>query len=364
MEAVTLKAHISLAERGLPNAFSIDSISNGVTVLFGPSGCGKTSVLRAIAGLDQHTSTRIQFADTVWQDDTHFIPTHKRGVGYVFQEASLFDHLSVEQNIDFAIKRSSFKNSALNNHDTLSKPAVVELLGLKPLMQQPCTTLSGGQRQRVAIARALCAKPQLLLMDEPLSALDNASKAKILPYLYAACQAANMPILYVTHSVNELVRLADYVIMMEQGAVQAAGEPAELLSSLHNSLAHESGAASLLEGQVSQQDSRFALTHVSTRAGELYITQASQLNVGDHVRLKLNAKDVSIALEPQKNTSILNVLKAVIVDVDMEGSAQVLIKLDANGAPLLAKITHKSCYLLNLNVGQKVFLQIKSVALL
>ncbi len=355
---MSLSADINLAQRGFAQRFVVDEIHQGVTALFGPSGCGKTSVLRAIAGLDRHHDSRVQFSSQWWQRDSAFTPAHLRRVGYVFQEASLFEHLTVVENLSYASKRRQENSSGLESAE------IIDLLGIETLLEQPCATLSGGQRQRVAIARTLCARPKLMLMDEPLSALDNDAKRRIFPTLQLVCQQANMPILYVTHSLDEVARLADYLIVMKQGAVTDVGSANELLTNLMSPLSQQANAAAVLSGVVAEHDDAFSLMRISTDAGDILVHQDASLAVGDAIKLKLSANDISIALNAEHASSILNSLPSKITDIHQEGESQVLVKLNANGAPLLARITRKSCHKLGLHIGQTVFVQIKSVAIL
>lgn len=356
---MTLKLTVNLASKGFDQPMQLALPTQGVTAVFGPSGCGKTSLLRAISGLDQHPTSHVEFEGEVWQNDQSFVPTHQRGLAYVFQEASLFEHLTVEQNLDFALKRRQTIEG-----NTAVKSDAVELLNIGHLLLRSSNTLSGGEQQRVAIARALCANPRLLLMDEPLSALDAGHKAEILPFLEALCRGTNTPIVYVSHSINEVARLADHMVLLDNGVVLAQGPTSDMLSRLDLSLTQRADAAAVLDGTVRHKDTEFALTRVHTQAGELFVTHAEQLAVGSAVRLKLCARDVSIALEQPKQTSILNCVRAQIIEMQYQEAAQVLVRLDASGAPLLAKITKKSQQALNLNIGQSVVLQIKSVALL
>jgi molybdate transport system ATP-binding protein len=212
--------------------------ASGITALWGPSGCGKTTVLRALAGLDR-AAGRVAINDEVWQDDAagRFVPAHQRAIGYVIQEPTLFPHLNVMDNLRYGQRRANKNSSA---HDL--EPAV-ELLGIAGLLHRRPTTLSGGERQRVAIARALASQPRLLLMDEPLAALDAARKADILPYLERLHRQLSLPMIYVSHAIDEVTRLADHVVLMDQGRVLNSGALDEVFSNVNDPMADDVGAA-------------------------------------------------------------------------------------------------------------------------
>lgn len=197
--------------------------SKGITVLFGESGCGKTTLLRALAGLEKHPQASVSINQQIWQSPTQFIPTHERALGYVFQEASLFPHLNALQNIEYGLKRTTTQKQ----HIPLSD--IIDLLALQPLLNRSVTKLSGGERQRVAIARALATSPSVLLMDEPLSALDILRKQTIIPYLKELQQVFQIPIIYVSHAIDEVMQLADYLVLLEDGKVLVQGEASKLL---------------------------------------------------------------------------------------------------------------------------------------
>ena len=205
-------------------SFNFDISAEGITSIFGVSGCGKTSLLRAIAGLESHANSKLQVGDEIWQDENIFLPPHQRSIGYVFQEASLFDHLSVKDNIGYGYKRTPIDSRKI------SVEQVINLLGIQSLLDKKPAFLSGGERQRVAIARALAANPKLLLMDEPLSSLDQARKEELLPYIETVNKEMNIPILYVSHSNEEIGRLADQLIFIEDAVVKASGPISELLT--------------------------------------------------------------------------------------------------------------------------------------
>jgi molybdate transport system ATP-binding protein len=344
----------------------------GVTALFGPSGCGKTSCLRSIAGLER-AQGRVSVHGEPWQDDDsgHWLPTHQRALGYVFQEASLFPHLSAQDNIRYGLRRTP----AARQRVQLAH--LVELLGIGPLLARKPATLSGGERQRVAIARALATSPRVLLMDEPLAALDAERKAEVLPYLDLLSEQLKLPILYVSHSIDEVGRLADQVVVLQAGKVVAQGPVAELLTQLDAPLAKtlpDALQASLLEGQVcghDMQDHLWSLQIGTLPQLQLHWTQAdAHYQHGERVRLRVLARDVSLSLMPQMGSSILNSLPAVVTAIQASSPGQVLVQLRlASGAAddtphLLALVSARSARLLQLAPGLPVHAQLKGVAVL
>lgn len=329
----------------------------GVTVIYGPSGCGKTTILRAIAGLDHHPNGFLKIGETVWQEAGLFVPAHKRQLGYVFQEASLFPHLTVERNIEYGVRRTPAKQQ------TISLERVSELLGIQELLGRRPANLSGGERQRVAIARALAVSPRLLLMDEPLASLDIERKQEILPYIESLTRELDIPILYVTHSPEEVARLADHMVLLDAGRVQASGGIAEMLTRLDTPLVHRDDAGAVIDAIVVEYDEDFHLMYLEFDGGKFTVVR-KELSIGSRVRLRVAARDISITLEPQKGTSILNIFPAVIDEIIPEGTARMIIRLRIGGTPVLARVTRKSAALLDLRPGKKVFAQVKSVALL
>ncbi len=330
----------------------------GVIALFGHSGSGKTTLLRGIAGLERF-SGRLMVNGEVWQDGKVFLPIHRRPLGYVFQEASLFPHLSVKKNLTFGLQRIPPAERQIE------LAQVVEWLGIAHLLDRNPQRLSGGERQRVAIARALLTSPRLLLMDEPLSALDERSKQEILPYLERLHDALSIPVIYVSHSTDEVARLADYLVLMEQGKVQASGPIAEVMTRLDLSIARGQEAESILDAVVSAHQPEYHMTQLDTAGGTVN-TRLIESTVGSHQRVRIHARDVSIALSPQKDSSILNVLPAKVLEIAPMTDWQMLVRLglgpDAS-VPLLARITRKSYVQLDLKPGREVFAQVKSVAL-
>jgi len=343
--------------------------ARGITALFGPSGSGKTTLLRCLAGLEPSARGYLRFAGQLWQDDAEsvFVPPHRRAVGYVFQEARLFPHLSVSANLEYGRRRAgSPLGQARLNH-------IVELLGLGGLLGRYPAQLSGGEQQRTAIGRALLNEPQLLLMDEPLAALDARRKDDILPYLDELRRELDIPMVYVTHAIDEVNRLADHLVLVEQGRVQASGELMSLLSRLEYPLAHAEGAVSLIEARVAGHDDAYHLSELDFPGGPLTVARL-RAGLGEPVRVAVHARDVSITLAPAEQTSILNILAATVSEISQEDPARVTVRLrlqdsgqgsgDGEGVYLLARITRKSCERLGLAPGRGVYAQIKSVALI
>jgi len=331
--------------------------AQGVSSLFGPSGCGKTTLLRAIAGLEHHRDGYLKVGDMVWQEAGLFVPPHQRPLGYVFQEASLFPHLSVRRNLEYGVRRVA------ESERRVSLEQAIELLEIGQLLERKPDTLSGGERQRVAIARALAVSPSLLLMDEPLAALDVNRKQEILPYIESLHQDLDIPVIHVSHSPDEVARIADHLVLLESGHVVASGDVHEIFTRLDLPPALDSDAAAIIEAVVTGHDETYHLTYLEFAGGRVTVPR-EDLRVGSQVRLKLAARDVSLTLEHQSGTSILNIFPAVIDEITAEGSAQVTVRLLAGDAPVLARITKKSAADLALKPGKAVYAQVKSVALL
>ena len=329
----------------------------GVTALFGPSGSGKTTLLRCIAGLEKARGARLVVNGEVWQDGDFFLPVHKRSLGYVFQEASLFPHLSVRRNLDYGSQRSGGSGA-------VDRQGILDLLGITHLLDREPGRLSGGERQRVAIARALLTSPKLLLMDEPLAALDTQRKREILPYLERLHGTLSIPILYVSHAPDEVARLADHLVLLEQGRVLASGPLAETMARLDLPIAQDEDAAVVMEVVVGAHDAHYHLTRLDFSGGAIWVTQRD-LPVGHCSRLRILARDVSLARGGSNESSILNRLPARITAlVDDSNPAQLLVALQLGEAPMLARITRRSRDQLALQEGMTVWAQIKSVALL
>lgn len=330
----------------------------GVTGIFGASGSGKTTLLRCIAGLERATGS-LHVNGEAWQDDKIFMPTNQRSLGYVFQEANLFPHLSVRANLEYGLKRTR------HSERKVSLEQVVEWLGLSSLIERSDPTkLSGGERQRVAIGRALLTSPRLLLMDEPLSALDTASKQDILPYMERLHRELEIPVLYVSHALDEVARLSDHLLLLQQGRVIANGALNETLARLDLPTVHLDDAGVVIEGKVARHDEHYHLTRLDFSGSNLWIGQVKQ-PLGSSARVRVLARDVSIALRQVNDSSITNILAARIIEISDEGADKVNVRLSIGESHvLLSRITRRSRDLLELKVGMDVFAQVKSVALM
>lgn len=332
---------------------------HGITALFGPSGCGKTTCLRAIAGLER-AQGRVTVNGQVWQDDAtqQWRPTHQRALGYVFQEASLFPHLGTRANLEYGLKRTPAARRKVQLEQA------VELLGLSHLMDRSVQTLSGGERQRVAIARALATSPQLLLMDEPLSALDAARKAEVLPYLERLQRSLDIPVLYVSHAQDEVARLAHHVVLLQDGHVVSQGDTASTMVQRDHPMGPAAEAASLVQAHITAYDAQDHLSTATFAGGELFILGAPARQTGEPVRLRVLARDVSVALQAPACSSILNRVPAQITALREDSPGHAMLSLQAGSTTLLARVSARSVRELGLQQGLHVIAQIKSVALL
>ena len=357
--SLVARFHGALGRFTLDVAF--EAPGRGITALFGPSGCGKTSVLRCVGGL-QRLEGRFALDGDVWQDERSFRPTHKRPIGYVFQEASLFPHLSVRANLLFGHRRTVGRGVP----ESIRFDDVADLLGLGRLLDRSPEHLSGGERQRVAIGRALLSQPRLLLMDEPLAALDRFSKEEILPYLERLHGVLSVPVLYVSHDIAEVERLADHLVLLREGRVVVAGPMQELQADPALPIARMPEAGATLPAVVEGHDEAYGLTLLGLDGGRLLVPGALG-NVGTRRRVRIAASDVSLARHPQTGSTILNVLPARIVAAERHDDVQVMAVValgdGGQGARMLARVTRKSWDALELAPGQDVFAQIKGVAL-
>lgn len=329
----------------------------GVSALFGPSGSGKTTVLRAMAGLERAPEGYFSLGGEVWQDATSFLPPHRRPLGYVFQEASLFPHLTVLGNLEFGMKRIPPAERQFNPE------AVAELLGIAHLLARRPESLSGGERQRVAIARALLASPRILLMDEPLAALDQKRKFEILPYLERLHDELSIPVIYVSHAPDEVARLADHLVLLDHGRAVASGPLTETLARLDLPATFTDNAGVVLETVVGEHEPDH-LTRLDFAGGSIRVSLRKEAP-GQRLRCRIHARDVSLSLDPESRSSIVNRLPATVVKLaDTDTPGHLLVRLDVNGTPLLARVTRRSANILELTPGLKLTAQIKAVALL
>ncbi len=351
----------SRAEPRASTPFSLDltlSLPAQCVGIVGASGSGKTTLLRCIAGLERRARGALSVQGEVWQDERTFLPTHRRSLGYVFQESSLFPHLSVRDNLRFGERRVPAAARRVRFDDAVS------LLGVDTLLARAPSSLSGGERQRVAIARALLTSPKLLLLDEPLASLDLPARAQILSYLEAVQRALALPMLYVTHAPNELTRIAAHVVLLEAGRLVAAGPLQALMARPDLSLGQREDAGAVLDATLDHHDQRHHLSYLRVHDALLAISQRS-LAPGSATRLFVRARDVSLARARPLESSINNVLEVGISGVHPDRDpAYRLVTLDLSGSPLLARITALSVEQLALTPGARVYALIKSASLI
>ena len=370
-KAITGQFYLPLRQDGPGDSFALDVEftlpGRGVTGIFGPSGSGKTTLLRCIAGLQACDSGRLSVNGIPWQepgDRKKTLAVHQRPLGFVFQQPSLFPHLSAEGNLAFARKRATTPVSDAAYEE------IIALMGIAPLLCQRPAALSGGEQQRVAIARALLVQPRLLLMDEPLAALDQARKREILPYLEKLHQSLEIPILYVSHSVEEIARLADHLLLMENGKIQRAGPATELLSRTDFPVQLGDDLGVLLEAKVIERDTQWKLLRAQFSGGEFWLRDSGE-SPGDQIRIRILARDVSLTRTGDQQSSILNRLPMRVQEITGDTDpAMVLVRMvpQDNGAPrgsthIIARVTRRSLHLLALEENSPVWAQIKSVAI-
>lgn len=328
----------------------------GLTVLFGPSGSGKTSIVNALAGLLRPTQGRIVLDDRVLLDTAQNIclPAHRRGLGYVFQEGRLFPHMSVRQNLLYGQRNRPVTG------DQEGLEAVVAMLGIGDLLKRRPGALSGGEKQRVAIGRALLSQPSLILADEPLAALDQARKDEILPYFERLRDQARVPILYVSHSLNEVARLATSIICVEQGRITHAGPAAEVLADPQTALTMP-GAGALLQARVTAHHED-GLSELDTGAGALFLPRI-QAAPGSAVRVRIQAQDVMLSKGRPEGLSAINVLHGHIRDITLDHGPHAMLSIQVGEQVLLARITRRSLSTLQLERGNPCYAIMKSVTL-
>lgn len=355
-----LRGHFDLAFQPFTLAARFDIPAHGVSALFGPSGAGKSTLLRCIAGLERAPGGALRLGDELLQDDETglFVPPYERRFAFVFQEPRLFAHLSVEGNLQFAYKR------VVRRQRTIEWRQVIELLDLEPLLGRAVDHLSLGEQQRVAIGRALLSSPRLLLMDEPLASLDRQRKQEILPYIRRLSSDLRLPMLYISHSLAEILPLAQNLLLMRQGRIVASGPLLDVCADLRWADTLGVAAGAVVEGRICAHEPEFSLTCIDLHGQPLYVP-LQEGAVGTQVRVQVLARNVALALQPPASpTSLLNVLKVRVVEIaePCEQPHAVQVKLDA-GVPLLASISRKSLHSLALRPGLELYALIKAVAL-
>lgn len=350
---------LDIALQGRRGSFDLDVCfevpAMGVTAIFGRSGSGKTTVLRAVAGLERMQG-RVSIAGQSWQDGEHFLAPEQRLVGYVFQEAALLPHLSVRGNLEYALRRARTPRTSLLD--------AIEWLALERLLERRAVDLSGGERQRVAIARALLRGPALLLMDEPLAALDVAARDVILGHLEHLRDELRVPVLYVTHATDEVARLADRVVWLEGGRVRDVAPPEALFARLDMGTQLGEDAATFVSARVIRHDHAYHLTELESAWGVMFV-QRLNADSGSLVRVRLRARDISIALHEEQQTSILNVFAARVRGLLPVTAGEVLVQLECPSDPeqaVLARVTKKSVDDLGLRQGLEVYARVKGVS--
>jgi molybdate transport system ATP-binding protein len=331
--------------------------ARGITGIFGESGSGKTSLLRCIAGLEKSATAKLAVNGQLWQDSSISLsrPVHERQIAYVFQDAHLFSHLNVRKNLEYGLRRNKQQG---NGH---SLEQITELLGLASLLERAPDKLSGGEAQRVAIARALLSSPELVLMDEPLAGLDRARKEEILPFLDRLHTELDIPMLYVSHSIEEICRLCDHLVVMERGQILANDELQSVLVRMDLPILTGEAACTVIQAEVESHDPEYDLSTVSFSGGQLLIPGDCGTR-GETVRLRIQASDISLCRETPQNTTILNILPVIVDEIQPEQGPYMLLRLRAGEDRLLAKITRRSCEDLALHPGDSLLAQIKSVA--
>jgi molybdate transport system ATP-binding protein len=359
---MSLKLKLRLDRPGKPAAgdgfrldVDLEVPGRGVTAVCGPSGCGKTTLLRCVAGLEAGARGTVRIGRRIWQDDGVRLPAWRRRAGYVFQDGALFPHLDVAGNLAYGLKRRTGPGVTLAE--------ISDLLGLHSLLPRDVAGLSGGERQRVALGRALLAGPELLLLDEPLAALDRGSRRTIYPYLERISAESDIPFLYVTHALDEAARLADHLVLMDRGRAVQSGPLTTLLTTPPPGLAGGEDAGGVVFAAVDSVDAEYHLARLTFAGGTLLVPDPG-LPVGRPLRVRIHARDVSLVLTAPTGSSILNILPARVMDLIPDGTARVLVRLTVGEAVILAAVTRRSAANLGLAPGKDVFAQIKSVALL
>lgn len=344
-------------DKGFSLQLDCELPASGITAIYGPSGSGKSTLLDCIAGLRQGAADSVvRLGNETWQGPGHSTPPWKRGIGYVFQDARLFPHLDVQQNLHYALSRRPL-------HDGISPDQVVAWLELEELLSRATDTLSAGQKQRVAIGRALLSSPRLLLLDEPLANLDHAARQQCVRCLQRLSDELQLPMLYVSHDIEEVSQLADHLLLLEQGRLMEQGSLLSLCSRLDTRLSHEEQAAAILTARVTRHDANYGLSELDINGHSLFVNHLPHA-LGQSRRVRIPARDVSVCRQRPKDSSILNIMPVTVSEIENTDGARLLLRLSLGSQYLLARITRKSAVELGLTVGDQVYAQIKSVALL
>ncbi len=361
MNTFALQAKLLLAHPAPPkgNAFrlslSLAMRSGAVTALYGPSGSGKSTVLLCLAGFCGRSSkSRVHFAGEAWQAGRTWLPPHRRRIGCVFQESTLFPHMSGADNLHYALRRRRMPGPELEE--------VAEALDITPLLAHRPAEMSGGQQRRFNLARALLSGPRLLLLDEPMSGMDNRTRGQALDFLDAFRRRFGTAVLYISHSMDEISRLADELVLLQEGQAEAAAPLPELCARLDTSLARSEQAAAVLEGKVRRHDTDFQLSEVEVEGHTLLLGHLHAA-AGQLVRVQVPARDLSLALKKPEGSSILNILPAEVDALVEAADNRVLVRLRLGAQYLLARITRKSRENLGLQPGTALYAQVKSAAL-
>ena len=359
MSGLDLELALPLEDFGLEVRLGLER--RGVTTLSGPSGAGKTTLLRCIAGLTRPRAGHVRWSAETWFDASRGIdlPVHLRGVGYVSQQAHLFPHLDVRGNLDYGARRAGERPGVAD------EPALLDALGVTPLLGRRVRHLSGGERQRVAIGRALLGRPRLLLLDEPVSALDERSTVDVHDALERVLGLLSLPALYVSHDLREAARIADRMLWMEHGCITADGPAARVLSDPSLPFAQADDAASVIDGRIDAIDAPMGLARVALDGAELWIAAPPTATSGARVRVVVQARDVSLALDRPGRLSVLNVLEGTVTAIGdaPRSPALALVRVEAGGCRLLARVTRRSVAELDLAPGRAVYALVKSAAL-
>ena len=332
----------------------------GVVALFGRSGCGKTTAVNIIAGLLGADAAHIELDGTVleYRSAGIYVPPERRRIGYVFQDGRLFPHMSVLRNLRYGLTRADAASGA----QPMGMEQIVSLLGLERLLARRPHQLSGGEKQRVSLGRALLSQPRMLLLDEPLAALDTARREEVLPYLEKLRDSFSIPMVYVSHQFDEVLRLATHVVLLNAGRVLAQGSLNEV--SLHpafRSIVGPDSVGAVLDGVVTQVDASCGMAGLRVGRGELNVS-VRDVRAGERVRVQLLARDIILATEVPRGLSVRNELRGVVVDVIEDEEDAVLVTVDIGGANVLSRVTRQAMSSLGLRAGLEVWVLVKAVS--